>query len=493
MPLSRLRSATSFFSRAFSSRSFSKDFWYGRNRPHFVISCMSQTDTIEPRPGLFWAIDHMMNAFLFLSLLMTSEQWEQWRGSGSSGISQNEHLPESWSQTENIAWKVEVPGRGFSSPVVRGDRIFLTTSTEGPPIAGLKGATHIYLNELFVHPDSVGADRYYQLLVLCYRANDGKLLWKRLAYDGPVFEQRHKLNSYATPTPLVDSSRVFAYFGSEGLYAYDLDGNLQWKASVGPLPALGIGVAGSPAMDNERIFVQCDLEERQQSFVTAIEKKSGKQLWRTSRDANIHGEVTAGWSTPLVVADELVLVGSKSLSGYARDTGQELWHSTKGVLGIPCASAVAGHGMVFAQAGVPDKRVVAVPLGGRGEVTPRWTYSKGSGYVPSPILFGDYLYIINDAGLLTCLDALTGAPVYEGKRPTSPGDYVSSPVAFRGRLFITNTDGDTTVVAAGPKHEIVRTNSLGEPVFASFALVGSSIIVRAEHHLYKIASRKVTE
>lgn len=425
----------------------------------------------------------------FLSAGLAMAQWPQWRGPGSTGVSLDARLPEHWSATENVAWKVEVPGRGFSSPIVAKDRIFLTTSIEGTAVAGMKGAPHIYLGEIFVHPDSVGADRNYKLLVLCYSARDGRLLWQRLAYEGAVFEQRHKQNSYATPTPLADETGVYAYFGSEGLYSFDFDGNLRWKTSPGKLAALGIGVAGSPAMNRDSIFLQCDLEERQTSFVLAIDKKTGKERWRTRRDAN-GGEVTAGWVSPLLVESaerkQLVLVGSKMLAGYDPENGGELWRSTQGVLGIPCASPVAGHGMVFAQAGVPDKRVIAVTLTGSGTVAPKWTYDKGAGYVPSPILYGDFLYVINDHGLLTCLDTATGKPVYEGKRPPEPGDYLASPVAFAGKIFITNTDGDTIAIRAGAKHEVLYTNSLGEPVYASFALGSGSIFIRAEHHLYRI-------
>jgi outer membrane protein assembly factor BamB len=434
--------------------------------------------------------------YLFVSALNAADHWEQWRGPGSAGTSTDENLPDRWSATQNVTWKTEVPGRGFSSPVVWGDRIFLTTSIEGPIMPGVKGATHIYLGQIFVHPDSVGADRSYQLLVLCFDATNGRILWQRLAYEGPVFEQRHKSNSYATPTPLVDGERVYAYFGSEGLYAYDLDGSLQWKTSPGSLAALGIGVAGSPAMDRERIFLQCDLEERQQSFVAAVDKNTGKEVWRTARNAN-SGEVTAGWVSPLFVGganrNELVLVGSKMLIGYDPGTGKKLWHSTKGVLGIPLASPVAGLGMVFASAGVPDKRVLAVPLGGNGEIAEKWTYSKGAGYVPSPILYGDYLYVMNDHGWLTCLDARTGNPVYEGKRPPEPGDYLASPVAFAGKIFITNTEGDTFAINAGPEHRVLVKNSLAEPVYASFALAAGSIFIRAEQHLYRIdATRRPT-
>jgi outer membrane protein assembly factor BamB len=431
--------------------------------------------------------------YLFVSTLDAANHWEQWRGPGGAGVSTDENLPERWSATENITWKTEVPGRGFSSPVVWGDRVFLTTSIEGPILPGVKGATHIYLGQIFVHPDSVGADRSYQLFVLCFDAKNGRSLWQRLAYEGPVFEQRHKSNSYATPTPLVDGECVYAYFGSEGLYAYDLEGNLQWKMSPGNLPALGIGVAGSPAMDRERIFLQCDLEERQQSFVAAVDKRTGTEVWRTPRDAN-SGEVTAGWVSPLLVRgdsrNELVLAGSKMLIGYDPAAGKELWHSTKGVLGIPLASPVAGLGMVFASAGVPDKRVLAVPLGRAGEIAEKWSYSKGAGYVPSPILYGDYLYVMNDRGLLTCLDARTGNPVYEDKRPPEPGDYLASPVAFAGKIFITNTEGDTFVIQAGREHGVLRKNSLGEPVYASFALAAGSIFIRAERHLYRICDRR---
>ncbi len=227
------------------------------------------------------------------------------------------------------------------------------------------------------------------------------------------------------------------------------------------------------------------MEERQQSFVAAFDKRSGKEVWRTPRDAN-SGDVTAGWVSPLVVRGELVLVGSKMLAGYDPAAGKELWHSTKGVLGIPLASPVAGHGMVFASGGVPDKRVLAVPLGGSGEVAEKWTYPKGAGYVPSPILYGDYLYVMNDHGLLTRLDARTGKPIYEGKRPPEPGDYLASPVAFGGKLFITNTEGDTLVIKAGPEHHVLRKNSLDEPVYASFAIIDGSIFIRGEHHLFRI-------
>jgi outer membrane protein assembly factor BamB len=441
-----------------------------------------------------------MNNFIrYVCLLSASliaaddgKHWEQWRGPSGAGISTDESLPDQWSAKQNVTWKTDVPGRGFSSPVVWGDRIFLTTSIEGPVIPGAKGAAHIYLGEVFVHPDSVGADRDYRLFVICLDAKTGRMLWQRLAYQGRVFEQRHKDNSYATPTPLVDGDRVYAYFGSEGLYAFDFRGDLQWKTTPGNLPALGIGVAGSPAMDRDRIFLQCDLEERQQSFVTAIDKRTGKEIWRTPRSAN-NGDVTAGWVSPLLVRggssdkrDELVLVGSKMLAAYDPATGKELWHSSKGVLGIPLASPVVGHGMVFASAGVPDKRVIAVLLGGAGEVAEKWMYSKGSGYVPSPILVGDYLYVMNDHGLLTCLDARSGRPMYEGKRPPEPGDYLASPVAFGGKIFITNTEGDTFAIKAGPEFQVLRKNSLEEPIYASFAMAGGAIFVRAEHHLFRI-------
>lgn len=422
---------------------------------------------------------------LLMPALRAGDHWEQWRGPNGAGVSFDENLPDQWSATQNVAWKSVVPGRGFSSPVVWGGRIFLTTSVEGPVIPGAKGATHIYLGEIFVHPDSVGADRAYRLYVVCFDAKDGRMLWQRLAFEGRVFEQRHKDNSYATPTPLVDGDAVYAYFGSEGLYAFDLNGNLKWKTSPGNLPALGIGVAGSPAMDHNRIFLQCDLEERQQSFVAAFDKHTGKEIWRTPRDAN-SGDVTAGWVSPLLVGRELVLVGSKMLVGYEPATGKELWHSTKGVLGIPLASPVAGLGMVFASAGVPDKRVLAVQLGRSGEVAEKWTYPKGAGYVPSPILYGGYLYVMNDHGLLTCLDAETGKPVYEGKRPPEPGDYLASPVAFGGKLFITNTEGDTFVIKAGPEYRVLRKNSLDEAVYASFAISAGGIFIRSEHHIFRI-------
>jgi outer membrane protein assembly factor BamB len=419
---------------------------------------------------------------LSLSLCQAATEWPQWRGPDATGISQESNLPISWSKTENVAWKTDVPGRGHSSPIVWGTRIFFTSSIEGPVVPGAKAPKHILEGQEFVHPDSVGADHSYRLLVLCFDRDSGKLLWERTAYDGAVYDNRHKKSSYAAPTPITDGKNVFAYFGTEGLYSYDFDGNLQWKMSPGKIGTLGIGVAGSLVMDDERIFLQCD-QDGQGSFAAAVDKRTGKEVWRVARDTRV------GWVTPLLIRgeqrSELILTAAEAVISYDPRTGKELWRSA-GVVGNALPSAVTGLGMIFVFSGYPDKRAIAIPLGGSGKVAEKWMYSKGTAYVPSPILFGDYLYLISDRGLLTCLEARTGKPMYEGARPPKPGYFSASPVAFDGKLFLTNEDGDTFVVKAGPQFEVLGTNSLDEPVFASLAMTDGRIFIRAQEHLYCI-------
>jgi outer membrane protein assembly factor BamB len=425
--------------------------------------------------------------FLILSLSVwpawTSPNWPQWRGPNAAGVSEESNLPVSWSSTVNVAWKTEVPGRGHSSPIVWGNRIFFTSSIEGPVVPGAKAAKHTLEGEAFVHPDSVGADHSYRLLVLCFDRDSGKLLWERTAYDGIVYDNRHKKNSYAAPTMITDGKSAYAYFGTEGLYSYDFDGHLQWKMSPGKIGTLGIGVAGSLVMDDERIFLQCDQEEGQGSFVLAVDKRTGKEVWRVPRKARV------AWVTPLLIRgeqrSELILTAAEAVISYDPATGKELWRSA-GVVGNAVPSAVAGSGTVFVSAGYPDKRAIAIPLGRSGEVAEKWQYTKGTAYVPSPILYGEYLYLISDHGLLTCLEARTGKPMYEGARPPKPGSFSASPVAFDGKLFVTSEDGDTFVVKAGPQFEVLRTNSLDEPVFASLAMTDGRIIIRAQQHLYCI-------
>jgi outer membrane protein assembly factor BamB len=323
--------------------------------------------------------------------------------------------------------------------------------------------------------------------VMALALDTGAVRWEKVAYEGPVYDGRHKRSSYASPTPVTDGTRVFAYFGSEGVYAYDFAGKLLWKADVGDIKTLGMGTASSPVLYKNLVILQCDEDGGQASFITALDAKSGKTVWKTKRPTSVT------WTTPVLVttgaSEELVTAGNEFVIGYDPATGTELWRA-KGLESNTIATPLVGHGLVIVSAGYPTKRVIAIRPGGKGDVsgTDRiaWTYDKGTAYVPSPILYGDYVYLITDAGLLTCLDAKTGAVKYEGGRPPVPAKFVASPVAFGGNLYLTSTDGDTFVVKAGPAHEVVRTNELDEPVYASIAPAQGRLLIRGQSHLYCI-------
>jgi outer membrane protein assembly factor BamB len=418
--------------------------------------------------------------------------WPQWRGPGGQGISDEEQIPLEWSSTRNVAWKTPVAGQGHSQPIVWDNRVFLTSDIEGAPAVGHKAPEHRIEGEIFKHPDSLGSDKRHRLNVLAFDLATGKQLWERTAYDGTVFDDRHKRSSYAAATPVTDGTRIYAYFGPEGVYAYDFQGNLVWKTSVGQFPLLGMGTGTSPLLYKNLLIIQRDENAGDNSFIAALDRATGKEVWRTRRT------VEASWSTPVLVdADgrtELVTNGSQLIVGYDPATGRELWRA-KGVESNAIHTPLVGRGLVIATAGFPAKRVIAIRPGGSGDITGTdriaWQYDKGTAYVVSPILYGDYVYLVSDKGILTCLDAKTGEVKYDGGRVPVPASFMASPVAVRDRLLLTSIDGDTYVIRAGPTHEVIGTNAVGEPVYASLAVSQGRILVRGASHLFCVISPKV--
>ena len=425
----------------------------------------------------------------FLSQKVQAGNWPQWRGPDGSGISDEKNLPSEWSPTKNVKWKTAIEGRAHSSPIVWGNRVFLTTAVEGEVIPGAKAAKHVLEDKEFVHPDSVGADRKHIFKVIALDRDSGKIVWQATAWEGTPYDNRHRKSSYAASTPATDGKMVYAYFGSEGLYAYDFKGKLAWKADLGKMANLGMGTATSPILFNDVVIVQCDEDNGQSSFIVAVDKKTGKEVWKTPRKVQI------SWSTPLLVRtatrSELIASGTETVIAYDPATGKELWRH-KGVESNAIPSPVANSEMAFLVAGFPAKIAMAIRLGQSGDLTNTpnvaWTYAKGTAYVPSPILYGDYLYLTTDRGILTCLDAKTGEVKYEGGRIPIPATFTASPVAFEGKILMTSEDGDTFMVKAGPKHEILGTNSVGEPVYASPAIADGRIFIRGEKNLYCIGT-----
>jgi outer membrane protein assembly factor BamB len=417
------------------------------------------------------------------------DNWPQWRGPDGLGISAGSGYADEWGPDRNIAWKAPVEGRGLSSPVVWGDRVFLTTSVQGEHVPGHKAPDHLNfdLTPGYFHPDSVAVDYKHALKVLAFDARSGKRLWERTAYDGLMYDNRHRKNTYASPTPVTDGRRVYAFFEAAGVYAYDFDGTLAWKASVGNIAKAGLGPGTSPILFGNLLILQCDQEMGAGSAIVALDRDTGKEVWRTPRTTR------RSWATPILVRagerTELVASGAEMVIGYDPRTGSELWRAN-GVRSHPIPSPVAGHGLVYMTAGSQAKVALAIRPGGTGDLKDSsaiaWRYDKGTAYVPSPILHGDYLYLMTDKGLVTCLEARTGAIKYEGGRPPAPATFTASLVAYGDRLLMTSEDGDTYVIKAGPAHEVLRTNSIGEPVYASLALAGGTIFIRGEKHLFAV-------
>ncbi len=426
---------------------------------------------------------------LALLLLLAADppgqhDWAQWRGPNGAGVS-NGTFKDAWTP-DTVAWKVPIPGAGHSSPVVANGRLYLTTAVEGVPLPGHKAPVHLGfdLKPGYVNPDSCCIDRTYTLKVLALDAKTGKLLWERTAFDGAMYDDRHKRNTYASSTIATDGEWLYAFFESAGLYAYDKDGNQKWKVDFGGLAKAGMGPGMSPLIFGDLLIVQNDLEMGEGSHILALDRRTGKQVWKTARSHR------RSWATPIIVEaggrKELIASGAESVIAYDPMTGAELW-KTEGVRSHPIPSVVQGHGLLFATAGSGAKVALAIRPGQVDEATRvAWKHTKGTAYVASPILYGDYLYLISDAGLMTCLDAKTGDVKYEGGRPPVPASFRASPVAFGGRLLITSEDGDTFVIKAGPAHEVIRTNSVGEAVWASPALANGTIYIRGHQHLFAI-------
>jgi outer membrane protein assembly factor BamB len=423
-----------------------------------------------------------------------SSNWPQWRGPESQGVSAEKNLPTEWSDTKNVLWKTPIAGLGYSQPIIWDKKVFLTTAVEGAAApAEHKPPKHMLGETEFKHPEWYGSDKIHTFKVLCLDRDSGKVLWEKTSYEGPVFDHRHKRGTYAAPTPVTDGKYVITYFGSEGVYCYDFNGKLVWQKNLGGISTFGMGVGTSPVLHGDLVILNCDqsLGKPKDSFMVALDKKTGKEVWRVTRP------VQGSWATPVIVKTstraEMLVSGNEFLISYDPATGKEFWRAT-GLKSHAIATPVVLGDLAVFSSGYPAKVITAVKLGGSGVIDGTdkiaWKYNKGTAYVPSPILYGDHVYLMSDAGILTCLNAKTGEIIYEGGRvPVATKFYGASPVAFEDKILLTSDDGDTFVIKAGPKHEVLGTNSLGEPVRTSIAIADGKLFVRGEKNLYCIGKK----
>lgn len=387
-----------------------------------------------------------------------AKYWSRWRGPSGQGAVVGTNYVDTWSDTQNVKWKVPVPGIGHSSPIVWKDHIFLTTARED------------------------GA----KLSMLAFNRADGKLLWET-PVPTPYVEHVYPKNSRASATAITDGTRVYASFGTHGMAAFDFSGKLVWHKKHADL-ANTHGSAGSPVLYKDRLFIYQDNDAG--SWVAAFDTKTGNVLWSTPR------QQTVGWGTPVVVRvgdhDELVVSGQRRVMAYNPDTGKELW-SVNGMGFEVIPTPVIGHGLVFCSSGRQGP-TIAIRPGGSGDVTGThvaWSTPRGSPFVPSTLLHGDLLYMVNDIqSILTVFDAKSGKTMYQDRLGEAIKEgFSSSPVAVGDKIFFTNDYGQTFVIQAGPTFKLLRVNELNATVIASPALVEGTWYWRTDSSLMAIGTK----
>jgi hypothetical protein len=421
-----------------------------------------------------------------LTISGNTNEWPQFRGLSAGVADDDPALPESWSPTEHVVWKTEIPGLGWSSPVVWGDHIFLTTviNTAQPetPKPGF------YLGDW---PPSTAPHRW-----MAYDVDfaTGKIRWEREVNSAAPNRAKHLKNSYASETPVTDGERVYFYFGNVGLFAFDLNGRAVWSKTLGPFKTRNNwGTGGSPVLHGDRVYVLNDNDD--QSFLAAYDKRTGAELWRVNR---IEG---TNWTTPFVWTNEqrteIITSGSDRVRSYDL-SGQLLWELA-GMSTISIPTPFARHGLLYISSGyVGDalRPTYAIRPGASGDISLKpdetanayivWSSRTGAPYNPTPIVHGEYFYTLFDRGFFTSHDAKTGREIYPRQRITTEASgFTASPWAYNGKIFAMSEDGDTYVIQAGPEFKVLGKNSLNEMTLATPAVARGSLILRTASKLYR--------
>lgn len=414
--------------------------------------------------------------------------WPQWRGPIATGVAPDTSPPTEWSESSNVRWKVEIPGHGSASPIVWGEHVFVLTaiptgegSGEGPGFFGrlrsrLRGTT--------------GSSEFQRFAVIAFDRQDGSVVWERTAVTAQPHEGRHGTGSWASGSAVTDGEVLCAFFGSRGLYCYDLEGTPLWDRDFGDMSIrMGFGEGASPAIHGDSIVIVWD--HQGQSFIAALDKLTGDERWRADRD-----EITS-WSTPLIVEHEgrtqVVTSATDRVRSYDFETGRLVWEG-EGVTLNAIPTPVTADGIVYLMSGYRGHQLYAVDLAkARGNIAGTnaivWSLDRDTPYVPSPVIHDGILYFTkSNSGVLSAYDAATGRKLYGPERLPGVRDVYASPVVAGGRLYITSRDGTTLVVEPGPELRVVATNTLEDDIDASAAVVDGEIYLRGQRYLYCIAT-----
>ncbi|HJQ69837.1 MAG TPA: PQQ-binding-like beta-propeller repeat protein [Blastocatellia bacterium] len=434
-------------------------------------------------------IPALLLTLVALNTCFASDNWPQFRGPQSMNVADDPKLPDTWSATENVAWKTDIPGVGWSSPVVWGNKIFITSVIS-------KGELEAPKKGLYFGGERKASTDEHRWMVYCVDWKTGKILWEREAYKGVPPSSRHLKNSYASETPVTDGERVYVYFGNVGLFSYDMNGKPLWEKRWGPFKTrYGWGTAASPVLHKDRVYVVNDNDD--QSFIVALDKKTGNQVWRVEREEG------SNWATPYIWENELrteiITPGTKKVRSYDMN-GKLLWELV-GMSSISIPTPFSKFGLVYITSGyVMDqlRPVYAIRPGAAGDISLKegergnqhiaWFQPQAGPYNTTPVVYGETYYTLLDRGFFTAHDAKTGKEVY-GKQRIDPaaGAFTSSPWAYNGKIFCLSEDGDTFVIQAGAEYKLVGKNSLGEMCMATPAIAQGSLIIRTASRLYRIS------
>lgn len=434
------------------------------------------------------------SAIVFQTLVATAANWPSFRGAAASGIGEGPPAPLIWDvpASKNVKWRVPVPGLAHSSPIVWGNQVCVGTAVSSIASADLKVG-------LYGNIESANDQSPHRWMVICYDRTTGKQLWERTAHSGVPQVKRHTKSTHASSTLATDGRYIVAFFGSEGLHAFDMKGTPVWSKSFGVLdsgffmvPDAQWGFASSPVIFRNRVIIQADVQKG--SFVAALDLATGKQLWRTPR-----ADVPT-FSTPAVVTGtrgaQVVVNGWKHIGGYDLETGKEIWRMAGGG-DIPVPTPIAAHGLVFITNSHGGRSpVFAVKPSASGDITLKetetsnahiaWSVPRDGAYLQTPLVYEDLLYVCKDNGVLAVFDAKTGERRYQARLADGRTGFSASPVASNGRIYFTSEEGDVYVIKAGPAFEQLAVNSLGEVAMATPAISGGTIFFRTRNHLVAV-------
>jgi len=432
-----------------------------------------------------------------------AQHWQQFRGPQAGVAADDPRLPDTWTTTENVAWRIDIPGRSWSSPIVWGDHVFVVTAvntaTPSQPLNPVITYLARSLGGTMSGADITKPTDEHRWTLYDIDVRTGRTRWERQIQAALPLQPVHQKNSYASETPITDGERVYVYLGYAGLFAFDMNGAPVWSKPIdAPRMRTGWGTAASPVLHNGRIYIVNDNEDR--SFIAAFDARTGTQLWRTPRE-----DERSNWSTPFVWQNEqrteIVTTGTRKVRSY--DTNGNLLWELAGMTSIHAVTPVAGHGLLFVSSGYfPDnpRPTYAIRPGARGDISLRagetsnefiaWSNPTLASAYPSPLVLGDQYYTLMDRGFLTSNDPRTGKEVYGRQRiAVDSGTFTASPWAYNGKIFAISEDGDTFVMQAGPSFKLLGRNALEEMTLASPAVANGSLFIRTATKLYRITKR----